>query len=108
MDGRPVGSLPLRRTWPRSPDRRRTGARRGRQIPRPARPDHRQHGRVSFDLRALRADLSLRDAARRPVPDAGPPLPREEIRRAPSRARVYTYLYTSLVAAYYKKNKKYI
>src|SRR3546814_6503599 len=28
MNGRPVGSLPLRRTWPRSPDRRRTGARR--------------------------------------------------------------------------------
>jgi CO/xanthine dehydrogenase Mo-binding subunit len=32
---------------------------------------HRQHGRLSLDLRALRPDLSLRDAARRRVHDAG-------------------------------------
>ena len=48
-------------------------ARDGRagQLPRAAREDDRQHGRLPVDLRVERADHPVRDAARRPVQDAG-------------------------------------
>ena len=42
-----------------------------RQVPRAAREDDRQHGRLPVDLRVGRADHPVRDAARRPVQDAG-------------------------------------
>ena len=69
-----VGSLRgvhVGRARPRPRQHRRDGARRGRQLPRAAGQDAVQHGRVSLDLRAGGADLSLRDAARGRVQDAG-------------------------------------
>ena len=55
--------LHLRRARPRSRQPCRAGDGQGRHVPGPARQHHRQHGRVSVDLRALHSDLSLRHAA---------------------------------------------
>ena len=63
--------LHLRCTRPRSRNRSRARARRDRQIPRAARHHHREHGRVSVDVRAEHSDQSLRPAAGRRVYDAG-------------------------------------
>ena len=63
--------VPHRRARPRPRDDRRARARRQRQFPGAARQDDRQHGRVPLDLRVGGADDPVRDAARRPVQDAG-------------------------------------
>ena len=72
VDRRAQRVVPHRRPRPRP--RRRTAElamdAQG-QLPRAAREDHRQHGRLPVDLRVERADHPLRDAARRPVQDAG-------------------------------------
>ena len=64
-------SVPLRRARPRSRDARRARARQGRQVPRDARADDGDDGRVPVDVRVVHPDHPLRDAARRPVHDAG-------------------------------------
>ena len=71
MDGRAQRDLPLRRPGPRPRHPCRAGARQGRQVPGDAGRDARQYRRLSLDLRAGGADLSLRDAARRQLHDAG-------------------------------------
>ena len=45
--------------------------RQGRQVPRDARAHDRGDGRVPVDVRVVHSDDPLRDAARRPVHDAG-------------------------------------
>ena len=70
VDLRPQRGLHLRRPRPRPRHHLRAGAGRGRQVPRPPRPHPGQHGRLPLHLRALRADLPLRDPARRRVRDA--------------------------------------
>ena len=63
--------VPLRRAWPRPRHARGAGARQGRQVPRDARADDGEHGRVPVHVRVVHSDDPLRDAARRPVHDAG-------------------------------------
>ena len=63
--------VPLRRARPRPRDARRARARQGRQVPRDARAHDREHGRVPVDVRVVHPDDPVRDAARRPVHDAG-------------------------------------
>ena len=71
VDRRAQRIVPHRRARPRPRQHRRDGDGRARQLPGDARQDRRQHGRLSLDLRLVRADHPLRDAARRPVQDAG-------------------------------------
>ena len=67
VDVRPHRGLPQRRAWPRPRHRRRDGAGRQGQDPRPAGEDQGQSRRLPLDLLVLRADLSLRAAAVGPV-----------------------------------------
>ena len=71
VDRRALRILPLGRARPRPRDEGRAGARQERQVPRDARDDHRQHGRVSLHLRLVHPDHPLRHAAGGPVHDAG-------------------------------------
>ena len=71
VDGRAQRIVPHRRARPRPRHDRRDGDGQGRQLSRAARQDDRQHGRVPVDLRVGGADDPVRDAARRPVQDAG-------------------------------------
>ena len=71
VDGRAQRSVPVRRARPRPRHARRARARQGRQVPRAARAHDREHGRVPVDVRVVHPDDPLRDAARRPVHDAG-------------------------------------
>ena len=70
VDGRAQRVVHDRCARPRPRHPCRAGARQGRQVPRPQGRHDRQHGRVSLDLLDRGADLSLRDAAGRPVHDA--------------------------------------
>ena len=76
VDGRAQRVVPHRRARPRPRHHGRAGDGREGQLPRAARQDDRQHGRLPVDLRVGGADHPLRDAARRPVQDAGDLLPR--------------------------------
>ena len=71
VDRRAQRVLPDRRARPRPRHQGRTGDGRQGQLPGAARQDDRQHGRLPVDLRVERADHPVRDAARRPVQDAG-------------------------------------
>ena len=71
VGGRPQRVVPDRRARPRPRHARRARARQGRQVPRAAREDDREHGRVPVDVRVVHPDDPVRDAARRPVHDAG-------------------------------------
>ena len=71
VDLRARRKLHVGRARPRPRQHRRDGARRGGQFPRAPRQDTVQHGRVSLHIRTRGADLSLRDAARGRVQDAG-------------------------------------
>ncbi len=67
---RPQRGVPHRRARARPRHARRTGAGQGRQVPRDARDDHGQHGRVPVDVRVVHPDDPVRDAAGGPVHDA--------------------------------------
>ena len=71
VDRRAQRVVPHRRARPRPRHHRRDGDGRAGQLPGAARQDDRQHGRLPVDLRLGGADDPLRDAARRPVQDAG-------------------------------------
>ena len=71
VGGRAQRELPLRRARPRPRDARRARARQGRQVPRDARAHDGDDGRVPVDVRVVHPDDPVRDAARRPVHDAG-------------------------------------
>ena len=60
MGVRAQRGLHLRRPRPRPRDRSRAGAGRDRQVPRTARDHHRQHGRLSVDVRPEHPDQPLR------------------------------------------------
>ena len=72
MDRRAQRKLHLRRAWPRPRHPCRAGARQGRQVPRAARCRRSPiWAPICRPSRPCDADLSLRDAARRHVHDAG-------------------------------------
>ena len=71
VDRRAQRIVPVRRARPRPRHACRARARQGRQVPRAARADDGQHGRVPVDVRVVHPDDPVRDAARRPVHDAG-------------------------------------
>ena len=71
VGGRAQRIVPVRRARPRSRHACGARARQGRQVPRAARADDGEHGRVPVHVRVVHPDDPVRDAARRPVHDAG-------------------------------------
>ena len=79
MGRRPHRELPDRRAWPRPCLGSADGLRQGQQDHRPQGRHHRQSRRLHVAVLVLRADLSLRDAAVRPVRHPG------DLRQCPHR-----------------------